>query len=470
MLNDSEDKIAAAILIRLRISGALDCENNQAHFFFVGGMLMHKQKVRIQLSEHFTCGKLLRFSIPSIVMMIFTSIYSIVDGIFVSNFAGDTAFAGLNLIFPVIMILGAVGMMFGAGGSAILARTLGEGDKERAGRYFSMFVVAVVCVAIVFGVLGSIFMDTFAHLLGKNATAETVEEAIVYGRVSLIGLPFCMLQYSFQSFFITAEKPTLGFFVTVIAGVVNAVLDAVFIICFSWGLAGAAAATVIGQVVGGIVPIIYFLRKNDSLLQLLRPVFSFRVLVSACTNGSSELLTNISSSVVAILYNSILLSVAGDDGVIAYGVIMYMNTVFMGIFYGFAMGISPIIGFHYGAKNQDELKGLFRRGLFILTVMGVILFGLAEALSVPFAAAFTSSDVARELTQYGIWIYSIAYILMGITYTVPRSLLHSAQAVHRHLFLFCERFCFNAEPYCCFLLLAELQVFGRQLFWQKGCR
>lgn len=223
-----------------------------------------------------------------------------------------------------------------------------------------------------------------------------------------------MLQYSFQSFFITAEKPTLGFFVTVIAGVVNAVLDAVFIICFSWGLAGAAAATVIGQVVGGIVPIIYFLRKNDSLLQLLRPVFSFRVLVSACTNGSSELLTNISSSVVAILYNSILLSVAGDDGVIAYGVIMYMNTVFMGIFYGFAMGISPIIGFHYGAKNQDELKGLFRRGLFILTVMGVILFGLAEALSVPFAAAFTSSDVARELTQYGIWIYSIAYILMGI--------------------------------------------------------
>lgn len=379
------------------------------------GGIMTTIKKRIGLNEHFDCKKMLRFAVPSVIMMIFTSVYSIVDGVFISNFVGDTAFTGLNLIFPVLIILGSVGMMFGSGGSAILSRLLGEGKQQLANRYFSLFLIAIVAVAVVFGCLGFAYMDVFAHWLGgQNATAEAIEAATLYGRTFIIGLPFCMLQYSFQSFFITAEKSKLGFIVTVVAGVTNAVLDAVFILGFSLGLAGAALATVAGQVIGGVVPIVYFLRKNDSLLRLARPKFSLKTLLTACANGSSELLTNISSSVVSILYNLILLSIAGNDGVIAYGVIMYMSTVFMGIFYGFSMGVAPVIGYHYGAKNSDELKGLLRRGLLITAVTGLVLFALSEALAVPFASVFSNTDRVKELTQYGILLYSVSYLLMGI--------------------------------------------------------
>ncbi|MDE6273466.1 MAG: MATE family efflux transporter [Clostridiales bacterium] len=370
---------------------------------------------RIQLSEHFNFKKLLRFTFPSIVMTIFTSIYTIVDGVFVSNMVGDTAFAGLNLIFPFIMILGAVGLMFGSGGSALIAKTLGEGDKERANRYFSLFIIAIVVVGTVFAVVGFSVMPLVAEALGKDATRETVENGILYGRIWMCTLPFLMLQFSFQSFMITAEKPTLGFYITVSAGITNAVLDALFIAAFGWGLAGAAAATCVGQVVGGIVPVLYFARKNSSLLQLGKPRFEFKALLRACTNGSSELLINISASIIGMLYNLQLLRLAGDGGVIAYGVMMYMNMIYIGIFSGFCMGSAPIVGYHYGADNKEELKNLRRRCIAIVLIFGVVLTGFAEALASPLSALFVKDDPAvLELTKSGMRLYSLSYLLMGL--------------------------------------------------------
>lgn len=371
------------------------------------------KKNRIRLSEHFDIKKLLRFSAPSVVMLVFTSVYTIVDGVFVSNFVGESAFAGLNLIFPVLIILGAVGLMFGAGGSAIISRKLGEGDREGANACFTLFTVSIAATGIVLGVAGFFCIPPLALLLGKGATAETVAAAELYGKVYLCGMPFFMLQYAFQSYFITAEKATLGFFVTVAAGLVNAVLDALFIVGFRWGLVGAGAATVCGQVLAGVFPLIYFARRNNSLLRFVRPRFQPKELLSACANGSSELLTNISASVLGILYNATLLRYAGDNGVIAYGVVMYVSMIFTGIFYGFAMGVAPVIGFHYGARNREELGGLFRRSLIVLTSAGVILTVLAELLALPFSRIFVQGE-AFELTVTAMRLYSVAYLVMGV--------------------------------------------------------
>ena len=374
------------------------------------------KRERIKLSEHFNYRKLLRFCLPSIIMAIFVSIYTIVDGLFVSRAAGEHAFAGLNLIFPYIMILGAIGMMIGTGGSALIAKTLGEGDAKRANGYFSFLVIAVAVAGAVFGGAGIGALGPVAELLGTDATLETVRQAKLYGFICLLGMPFAMLQYSFQSFMITAEKATLGFWITVIAGVVNAVLDAVFILGFHWGLAGAAAATVVGQAVGAMIPVIYFAcKKNNSLLRLIKPKCEFKSFVRACTNGASELLSNISFSVVSILYNVELLKLAGDNGVIAYGIIMYMSTIFFNVFFGFSMGAAPLVGFHFGAGNKEELTNLKRKGFVVVLVCGVILTVLSEALSSPFAHIFATSEEIFLMTRRGIRLYSLCYLLMGFS-------------------------------------------------------
>ena len=373
------------------------------------------KRERIKLSEHFNYRKLLRFTMPSIIMAIFVSIYTIVDGLFVSRAAGEHAFAGLNLIFPYIMILSAIGMMIGTGGSALIAKTLGEGDAKRTNGYFSFLVIAVASAGVIFGGAGIGALGPVAELLGADATAQTVEQAKLYGFICLMGMPFAMLQYSFQSFMITAEKSTLGFLVTVIAGATNAVLDAVFVLGFRWKLAGAAAATVIGQAVGALIPVIYFACKNNSLLRLIKPKCEFKSFVRACTNGASELLSNISFSVVSMLYNAELLKIAGDNGVIAYGIIMYMSTIFFNVFFGFSMGAAPLVGFHYGAGNKEELKNLKRKGFVVVAVCGAILTALSEALSSPFAHIFATSEEIFLMTRRGIILYSFCYLLMGFS-------------------------------------------------------
>lgn len=371
-----------------------------------------KNKTIIKLSDHFTVGRLLKFVYPSIIMMVFTSIYGIVDGIFVSNFAGKTAFAAINLIMPVLMIMGAVGFMIGTGGTAIVAKTLGEKKDELANRYFSMLVYVTVILGIVLGAVGSIFMPQMASLLG--ASGEMLDYCVVYGVINLIALPFFMLQNVFQSFFVTAERPKLGLLVVVLAGVTNMVLDALFVGVFGWGLVGAGVATAMSQVVGGLVPIIYFARKNTSILRLGKTKFYGKVFLKTVTNGSSELMSNISMSLVTILYNYQLMRLAGENGIAAYGTMMYIGFIFVAIFIGYTIGCAPIVGYNYGADNRKELSGVFGRTSIILAIGGVLMVTLAELLAQPLCAIFVGYDAELlSMTVRGMQIHSIHFIVCG---------------------------------------------------------
>lgn len=368
--------------------------------------------MEIRLSDHFTYGKLLRFTAPSVVMMIFTSVYGVVDGIFVSNFVGKTPFAAINLIMPFLMMFGGLGFMVGTGGSALVAKTLGEGDRERANGLFSMLIWLSLAVGTVLAVTGMAIMRPIALALG--ARGEMLENCVTYGRFLMLSLPAFILQNEFQSFLITAERPKLGLWVTVAAGVTNIVLDALFIAVLDWGLVGAAAATTISQLVGGMVPLTYFLCPNECPLKLTRPMFDPKALLKTCTNGASELMTNLSMSLVNMLYNIQLMRFAGEDGVAAYGVIMYVNFIFISVFLGYSIGSAPIVGYHFGANNPPELKNLYRKSLSIMSVLAVALTGLALLLARPLAGVFVGYDAALlAMTQRAFVIYSFSFLMAG---------------------------------------------------------
>ena len=366
----------------------------------------------IRLSDHFTVRRLLRFVAPSIVMMVFTSLYSVVDGLFVSNFAGKTPFAAVNLIMPVLMGLGTVGFMIGTGGSALVGMTLGLGEKERANRLFSMLTAAGAAGGVVLSVLGLVFLRPAAYALG--ARGEMLEQCVIYGAVMLVFQTFFILQIVFQSFFVTAEKPKLGLAVTVAAGLTNIVLDALLVGVFRMGVAGAAAATGVSQLVGGAFPLWYFARRNSSLLRFARPEKDWRALVRACANGASELMTNLSSSIVTALYNVQLMRFAGEDGVAAYGVIMYVNFIFNAIFYGYSIGSAPVFSYHYGAGGRDELKSLLRKSLALTAVCGAFLTLAAEASAGPLSRIFVGYDAALcAMTTRGFQLYALSFLVVG---------------------------------------------------------
>ena len=369
--------------------------------------------MRIQLSDHFTYKKLFRFTLPSVVMMIFTSVYGVVDGFFVSNFVGKTPFAAVNFIMPFLMILGAVGFMFGTGGSALISKTMGEGDSVRANRLFSMFVYISAVCGIIIAVFGIIFLRPIAVLLG--AEGVMLDNCVVYGRIILLALPAYMLQFEFQSFFVTAGKPQLGLAVTIISGAANMVLDALLVAVFDFGLSGAAAATAISQCIGGLVPVIYFLCPNSSLLRLTKTSFDGRALLTGCVNGSSELMSNISMSLVSMLYNVQLMKFAGEDGVAEYGVLMYVNMIFLAAFIGYSVGTAPVIGYNYGAKNSAELKNMFKKSLIIIATLSAAMFASAELFAVPLSKIFVGYDSALlEITKRGFIIYSFSFLFAGI--------------------------------------------------------
>lgn len=368
--------------------------------------------MKIQLSEHFTYHKLLRFVFPSIVMMIFTSIYSVVDGLFVSNFAGKTVLASINLVFPVLMGLSALGFMIGTGGSAIVAKTLGEGEKEKANEYFSMLVYVTAIGGILLSMLGALMIPEIARMLG--AKGELLDNCILYARISFLSMPAFMLQNVFQSFFVTAEKPKLGLFVIVAAGVTNIVLDFFFVGVLGLGLTGAAVATVCGEFIGGLFPILYFTRPNSSLLRLGKTHFNGRILLQTCINGSSELMTNLSSSIVNSLYNIQLMRFAGENGVAAYGAIMYVNFIFVAIFLGYSIGSAPVISFHYGAGHHDELKNLFQKSLRLIGCWGLMLAVISQFLAIPLSTLFVGYDAELlAMTRQGFRIYCLVYLFNG---------------------------------------------------------
>lgn len=370
--------------------------------------------MKIRLSDHFGYGRLLRFTLPSIVMMIFTSIYSVVDGFFVSNFVGKTPFAAVNFIYPFLMILGAPGFMFGTGGSALVSMTLGEGDAPRANRIFSMLIYVSLGCGIVLTVLGIALLRPIAQALG--AQGEMLELSIRYGRVVLMALPAFLLQMEFQSFFITAERPHLGLVITVASGVTNMVLDALFVAVLPWGMEGAAAATALSQVVGGVLPLIYFAHpRNTSLLHLVPARVERRALTQTCFNGSSELMSNLSMSLVSMLYNVQLLRYAGENGLSAYGVLMYVSMVFNAAFIGYSIGTAPVIGYHYGAGHTGELKSLLCRSVVIILGFSVAMFAMARLLAHPLSLLFVGYDAAlMDMTYAAFQIYAFAFLFMGL--------------------------------------------------------
>ncbi len=371
--------------------------------------------MRIQLCEHFDYKKLLRFVFPSVAMMVFGSIYGIVDGLFVSNIVGKTPFAALNLIYPFIAVLSAFGFMIGAGGNAIVSKTLGEGEKEKANQYFSMLIYVSLVLGIIIAVLGIATVRPAAIILGAEGE-EMIKNCVIYGSIIFAGIPFFMLQNAFQIFFITAERPQYGFYVTVVAGCGNMVLDWLFMAVFEWGIAGAAFATIASQFIGAAIPIVYFSRKhNSSLLRLGKGPFVGKVFWKTCTNGSSEFVTNVSGNVVAMLYNFQLMRFAGENGVAAYGVLLYANWIFVAILFGYVTGASPIIGYHYGAQNRPELKNLFRKSMVLMAGTGAVLAALTVLLADVLSGIFVSYDPALfEMTKRAVIISAVAFLICGI--------------------------------------------------------
>lgn len=368
--------------------------------------------MKIQLSDHFNFKKLLRFTLPSIIMLVFTSVYGVVDGFFVSNYVGKTPFTAVNFIMPFLMILGSFGFMFGTGGGALIAKTMGEGKTEKAERIFSLIVYTSAACGIILAVLGILFIRPLASALG--AQGQLLEDSITYGRIILLAIPAFILQYEFQCLFSTAEKPTLGLYVTIAAGITNIILDALFVAVLRLGIQGAAAATALSQCVGGIVPLIYFARPNSSTLHLGKTKFDKRSLAKTCINGSSELMSNISMSVVSMLYNVQLLKYAGEDGVAAYGVLMYVSLIFQSVFIGYSVGTAPIIGYQYGAQNYSELKGLRKKSLTLIGIFAVVMFALSSLLARPLSFIFVGYDEALlNLTVRAFSIFSFSFLFSG---------------------------------------------------------
>ncbi|MCI9526403.1 MAG: MATE family efflux transporter [Lachnospiraceae bacterium] len=371
-------------------------------------------KNNIQLSDHFHYRRLLRFTMPAILMLIFTSVYSIVDGFFVSNFTGKTPFAAVNFIMPLLMILGCAGFMFGTGGGALIAKTMGVGDRKGANELFSLVVYAAALSGVILAVFGIVFLRPLASLMG--ADGQLLEDSVVYGRIILLALPFYVLQYEFQCLFAAAEKPKLGLYVTVAAGIINIVLDALFVAILHWGLAGAAAATAVSQFAGGIVPIIYFARRNDSPLRLGKCRFDGFALAKTCTNGSSELMSNISMSVVSMLFNIQLMKYAGENGIAAYGVLMYVSMIFQAVFIGYSVGAAPVISYNYGAQNCEELKSLRQKSMLLIAVFSVAMLAAGQLLAQPLSMLFVGYDEAlMELTVHAFTIFSFSFLLSGFS-------------------------------------------------------
>ena len=365
--------------------------------------------MKIQLSDHFTYGRLLRFTFPAMVMMVFTSLYGVVDGLFVSNYVGKTALAAINFVFPVLNILA----IFGAGGSALVAKTMGEGKSEKANSLFSLFVYISFGVGVLFSVLGFFLLRPLLSALG--ASGQMLEQAVIYGNILLISMPLWNLQFLFQIFFVTAERPKLGLWVTVLAGCANMVLDALFVAVFKWDLAGAAWATAASQIVGGAVPLLYFFRKNTSKLRLGKTEFDGKATLKAASNGASEFVNGVSSSLVGLLYNIQLLKYAGEDGVAAYSIMMYVCFIFIGIFFGFANGSAPVVGYHYGAQNHNEMKNLRKKIIVFNIAASVIMLCLSELLSVPLAKLFAGYDKdLYDMTLHGFRIYALSFLFSGL--------------------------------------------------------
>lgn len=409
----------------------------------------------IQLSDHFNYRRLLRYTFPSIMMLVFTSIYGVVDGFFVSNYAGKTPFAAVNFIMPLLMLLGCAGFMFGTGGGALIAITLGSGNPRKANELFSLIVYASAACGIGLAAAGFMFLRPLALLMG--ASQALLADCLTYGRIILIALPFYVLQYEFQCLFATAGKPRLGLFVTAAAGMTNIILDAVFVAFFHWGLVGAAAATALSQFVGGIIPLCYFGRNNTSSLRLVKCKFDGQALLKTCANGSSELMSNISMSLVSMLYNLQLMKYAGEDGVAAYGVLMYVSLIFQAVFLGYSVGAAPVISYHYGAGSFEELKGLLRKSLLLISIFSVLMLIAGQTLAAPLSLLFAGYDPGLlEMTVRAFTIFSFSFLFSGFAIFGSSFFTALGDGLTSALISFLRTFVFQCSAVLAFPLIWKL--------------
>lgn len=378
---------------------------------------MKKEAVRI--SDHFTFKCIFKMTIAPILMMVFSSLYSVVDGFFVSNFAGKNAFTAVNLIFPVIMIVAGIGFMFGTGGSAFVSALLGKKEEEKAQKAFSMTIYFAFLFGLVLSMIIFFCIDPIVHGLAsinESTSEETIQSAILYGRIMMAGECFYILQNAFQSFFSVAEKPALGFIFTLFAGLANMFFDFLFVGVLKLGISGAAAASLIGMAVGSIGPFLYFTINRKNLIHLGRPEANIKDLLQIMSNGSSEFISNISTSIVSMVFNIQLLRLLGENGVSAYGIIMYVSFIFMAIFLGYSIGMAPAVGYNYGANNKAELKNILRKGLLIIGITGGVMVGLSEAMAIPFSRIFSSgSEELQQVASTAMRIYSISYLFCGFS-------------------------------------------------------
>ena len=373
---------------------------------------MENSKKTIQLSDHFDYKTLLKFTVPSVLMMVISSVYSIVDGLFVSNFAGSDGFAAVNLMMPIAMMISCIGFMAGAGGSALISKTLGEQKNDEARNQFSLIIYIILALSVVIGIAVFLFIPQIAAMMGAEGVIYT--NCVIYGRILIAALPAFMLQILFQNFLVVAERPKMGMIIAISSGVTNIVLDALFVAGFRWGVGGAAAATVLGQVIGGLVPLAYFMMKKNHLLWFTKTKFHVETIKRTCSNGFSAFINNASMSLVGIVFNLRLMALMGSDGVVAYGVVMYVTYIISGVFMGYSTGISPVFSYNLGAGNKDEIKELFKKSLVSISVAAVILVALVMIFARNLAAIFVSyDDNLMTLTTEAIRLYNISFLIAG---------------------------------------------------------
>lgn len=410
------------------------------------------------LGGHYGARRLFISSLPLIGMMVLISIYSIVDGLFVSNLVGTTAFAALNLIWPAIGLVGALGLMVGTGGAALVSKTLGEGDEPRANRYFSMFVEFILLLSVVLAVPLLVWMEPLAVAIG--AEGEMVRQCAIYGRICAAGMPAFMMQMGIQPFFMVAGRPRMGTWISLVSGLLNIGLDALFIIVCGWGLAGAAAGSMLACCFGGFYPLWYFSsRFNRSSLAFKATGFEFGPLAKACSNGLSEFVGNISFNIVSMCYNWQLMRFYGENGVAAYSVILYLGFIFVAVYSGYNMTVTPLVGFNFGAGNKRELRSLLRHSLTLMLVLGVLLAGTAELLAGPAARLFVGYDSElTALTVHATRLYAPSFLITGLTLFVSAWFTGLNNGPVSALASFSRTFVFELS--CVFLLPVLLGVNG----------
>lgn len=345
--------------------------------------------------------------------MVFMSLYTMVDGVFVSRFAGTAALSAVNIVYPMVSVVVAVGVMLATGGSAIIAKRMGEGKPEQARQNFSYLILAGVLIAVGMAALALVFLKPLLHLLG--ARGALFELCYAYALPLVFFIPSGILQMLFQTLLVTAGRPMLGLTVTVLGGVANIVLDYLFIVPLQMGIAGAAIATGIGFSIPAVFGLLYFALRRSGPLCFVRPKGGGKMLLRCCANGSSEMVTNMSTAVTTFLFNLLMMRYAGEDGVASITIVLYTQYLMTAVYMGYATGTAPVFSFHHGSRNGEQLRRLFRISMGFIALCSVATFALALVFAKQVVVIFTpAGSPVFEMALYGFRLFSGSFLFAGV--------------------------------------------------------